>query len=130
MESNISNVNLPPTAIRRAGIVPAGPPHALLSAALLILLGVVLQLGALGYGPANPSHFWLISVIIGTAWHTFASHVIAPALGGHAEFWPLLLVVAGLSFLLDRQQIGRPFARVVAGSAARLSGFSSRTNHA
>src|SRR5271157_4544280 len=67
---------------------------------LLILVGLVLQLGALGYGHAQPGNIWIASTIAGSAWTMLITQLDSPALQGLATFWPLLLVSMGLALLL------------------------------
>lgn len=68
-------------------------------AGLLILLGIVLQLGELGYGHINASNFWLVSTITQGAWNLLSMHV-GPALGDVLRFWPLALVSIGAGILM------------------------------
>ena len=71
----------------------------LLPAAALIFLGSVIQLGVLGYGQLNPHDFWPVMMIFQSAWNLFASCWSGPEWAGISQFWPLLLVVSGLSIL-------------------------------
>jgi hypothetical protein len=70
------------------------------AAALMILLGIVLQLGVLGYGHINSSNLWLLSTITESVWNVLAIHSNAPALGQVLQFWPLALVSVGLGILM------------------------------
>ena len=67
---------------------------------LLILVGLVLQLGALGYGHAQAGNIWIASTIVGSAWSMLITRLDSPALQGFATFWPLLLISMGLAALL------------------------------
>ena len=69
-------------------------------AGLLILVGLVLQLGALGYGHAQPGNMWIASTLVGSVWSMLITQLDARALQGLATFWPLLLVSMGLAVLL------------------------------
>jgi hypothetical protein len=76
----------------------------LLLAALLICLGGALQIGALGYGSIRPANLWMISVIAPNTWNTLAAVLNAPYLQEVRQFWPLLLVGAGVSIVFfDRR---------------------------
>ena len=75
-----------------------------MAAGLLILLGVVLQLGELGYGHIDASNFWLISMITQDAWNVVAMHGNAPALDDVLRFWPLALVSIGAGILMLRME--------------------------
>jgi hypothetical protein len=72
-----------------------------LAAGLLILLGIVLQLGVLGYGHVNASNFWFFSVITESAWNLLLLHGNGSA-GQILRFWPLALVSVGLGILMLR----------------------------
>jgi hypothetical protein len=72
----------------------------LLPAAALIFLGSVFQLGMLGYGQFNPRDLWPAMMIVESAWNLLVLHFNAPELGNLFQFWPLLLVAAGLAILM------------------------------
>jgi hypothetical protein len=72
----------------------------LLPATALIFLGSVFQLGMLGYGELNPRTLWPVTMIFQSAWNLFAAHFSTPEMENIARFWPLLLVVCGLSILV------------------------------
>jgi hypothetical protein len=72
----------------------------LLPAAALIFLGSVFQLGMLGYGQLDPRNLWPALVVFGAAWNYSVAQLNFPWLGGLSQFWPLLLVAAGLLSLL------------------------------
>ena len=75
-----------------------------MAAGLLILLGIVLQLGELGYGHINPSNFWVISMITQGAWNLLALHANTPAFEDVLRFWPLALVSVGTGILMLRME--------------------------
>jgi hypothetical protein len=70
----------------------------MLVAGLLILLGIVLQLGALGYGHLSGQNLWLISVVTQSAWNLFSLH--SSGLEELLRWWPLALVGMGLAILM------------------------------
>ena len=67
---------------------------------LLILVGLVLQLGALGYGHFQPGNIWIASTIVGSGWSMLVTQLDSPAVQHLATFWPLLLISMGLAALL------------------------------
>jgi len=69
-------------------------------AGLLILVGLVLQLGALGYGHAQPGNIWIASTFVGSVWSMLYAQLDAPGVQALVTFWPLLLVSMGLAILL------------------------------
>jgi hypothetical protein len=68
----------------------------LLPAAALIFLGSVFQLGMLGYGQLDPRNLWPALMVVRAAWNFSAAQLNVPWLGDVSQFWPLLLVGAGL----------------------------------
>jgi hypothetical protein len=69
------------------------------AATVLILGGIVLQLGGLGY--MNALHcVWILAMIAESVWNAIAIHGNLPWLQQLVVFWPLLLVGAGLGILL------------------------------
>lgn len=81
---------------RSAAIIPA--------AALLILLGIVFQLGELGYVNWSADNLWVLSVISSSITTLLDTCVKAAMLGGALRFWPLILVLAGLGILISAPQ--------------------------
>jgi len=77
------------------------------AAGVLILLGVVLQLGVLGYGHFDPRNFWLFSVFVSGIWNMLALRLNAPGVQDVLQFWPLILVGSGLAVLLVSTWNGR-----------------------
>ncbi len=69
-----------------------------IAAGLLISLGVMFQLGELGYGPLSRGNLWLISMIAESARRMLAV-LDAPALQELLQFWPLLPLGCGLAIL-------------------------------
>jgi hypothetical protein len=83
----------------------------LLPAAALIFLGSMFQLGMLGYGHLNPRDLWPALLIVESAWNLLAVHFNAPQSGYLFQFWPLLLVGAGLAILFAIGPANRSAAR-------------------
>ena len=82
-------------------------------AGLLILVGLVLQLGALGYGHAQPGNIWIASTIVERVWGMLIALLDSPGVQTLAAFWPLLLISMGLAILLvtkgeERQRVLSP----------------------
>ena len=67
---------------------------------LLILVGLVLQLGTLGYGHIQPGNIWVASTVVGSVWSMLVTQLDSPAVQELATFWPLLLISMGLAVLL------------------------------
>jgi hypothetical protein len=70
------------------------------AATILILGGIVLQLGGLGYLHVGLSDLWMLVLILESAWNVISMHSSLPWLQQLVVFWPLLLVGAGLGILL------------------------------
>lgn len=85
----------------------------LLPAAALIFLGSVFQLDMLGYGQLNPHDLWPAAMIFQSAWDLLASLFNTPELANIVRFWPLLLVIGGLSILYSLKPANRKPARTV-----------------
>lgn len=75
----------------------------ILTAALLILLGIVFQLGELGYGHLGAQNFWFVSMVAQSAWNMLSMRGNGPAFDEVVRWWPLALVSMGLAILLLRQ---------------------------
>jgi hypothetical protein len=77
----------------------------LVAAGLLILFGIVVQLGELGYGHINANNWWVVSTATQALW-SVVTRVNAPAMSEVLRFWPLVIVSIGLGILmlkLERQ---------------------------
>ncbi len=85
-----------------------GSRTALLLAALLICLGSVLQIGALGYGSIRPGNLWMLSVIAPNTWNTLAGILNAPYWQEVRQFWPLILVAIGVGIGFAARRGNRP----------------------
>jgi len=70
---------------------------------VLILVGLLLQIGALGYGHFNLGTMWAASVIGKSAWSMLNSLISSPTMQDVAIFWPLALVTIGLASLVVRR---------------------------
>src|ERR1700733_2545044 len=73
---------------------------AVAAAGLLIFLGVMFQLGELGYSHLSPANFWLATMVTESVWNILAMHWGGPALQQLLRFWPLVLVALGMGLLL------------------------------
>jgi hypothetical protein len=80
-----------------------GTTLVLLSASLLIFLGVIFQLGQLGYGHIGPGDFWLFSTVVTSVWNILSMRLDVPAMAELIQFWPLGLVGVGLAILLVKR---------------------------
>jgi hypothetical protein len=80
------------------------------AAILLILLGIVFQLGELGYGHLSPQNLWVLSSVASTVWNVAAARLNGPGVHDLTQFWPLLLIVVGFSIFLVKNSVGRFFA--------------------
>jgi hypothetical protein len=69
-------------------------------AGLLILVGLVLQLGTLGYGHVQPGNIWIASMFAGSVWSMLITQLDSPGVQQLATFWPLLPIIMGLAILL------------------------------
>lgn len=74
------------------------------SATLLILLGILFQLGELGYGHLQSGNFWFFSTMMTDIWNILSLRLDVPALGEMLHYWPLALVGLGLAILLATRE--------------------------
>lgn len=82
---------------------PVSRTLALISAGLLIFLGVVLQLGEFICDRLSATSYWLVQMIATNIWNMLVLRLNAPGIGEILRFWPLLLVGFGLAILLALQ---------------------------
>lgn len=75
-------------------------------AGLLILVGLVFQLGALGYGHVQPDNVWVASTIVESGWSMVVAQLDAQGVQDFTKFWPLLLISMGLAILLVKRRGG------------------------
>jgi hypothetical protein len=87
------------------GVGVSGTAVMAAGATALILLGVVFQLGELGYGHFDPRNYWLFSVFASGIWNMLALR-LAPGVHDMIQFWPLILVGTGLAVLLVSRKNG------------------------
>jgi hypothetical protein len=73
-------------------------------AALLILLGIVFQLGELGYGHFRLDNLWLFSMMLADIWNILSVRLNIPSAAEVLRYWPLVLVGLGLAILLATQE--------------------------
>src|ERR1700722_20769199 len=70
------------------------------AAIMLILGGIVLQLGGLGYMHVGWDYLWMLFLVLESAWNVVSMHGNLPWMQQAMVFWPLLLVGLGLGILL------------------------------
>jgi hypothetical protein len=73
-------------------------------ATLLILLGIVFQLGELGYGHFRLDNIWLFSMMVTDIWNILSMHLNVPSAAELLRYWPLILVGLGLAILLATRE--------------------------
>jgi hypothetical protein len=77
----------------------AGLPE--VGATLLILLGIIFQLGELGYGHLGlGNNLWFFSIMLTDIWNILSMRLNIPAVADLLRYWPLILVGLGLAILL------------------------------
>jgi hypothetical protein len=74
------------------------------TAALMILVGVVFQVGELGLSHIRLDNLWLVSVVASDLWNLVVTHLGGPTVTQVLRYWPLLLVGLGLSIMLATQE--------------------------
>lgn len=89
---------------------------ATLSASILIVTGVVFQAIQIAAAHLAGTGLWFFSVLASNIWNMLALKFNAPAGQDLLQYWPLLLIGAGLAMLLAKQQSRR------SGRFARRSG--------
>lgn len=70
------------------------------AASLLILAGLTLQAGSLGYGLVHPSDTWIASTVVQGVWSILILQLDSAVVHAAATFSPLLLVSIGMAILL------------------------------
>jgi len=68
-------------------------------AGLLILLGIVFQLGEFGYGHISAQNLWLVSVVTQSVWNL----IHGTGFDEVTRWWPLVLVSMGFAILMLRR---------------------------
>lgn len=84
----------------RSAPTVSGKKFTTLGAGLLILVGLVFQLGALGYGHVQTGNIWIVSTILESVWRMLIAQKVATEVQGLMAFWPLALISMGLAILL------------------------------
>lgn len=81
----------------------AGLPE--VGATLLILLGIIFQLGELGYGHLGlGNNLWFFSIVLSDIWNILSLRLNIPAVADLLRYWPLILVGLGLAILLATRE--------------------------
>lgn len=75
---------------------------------LLILLGLVFQIGEFGYGRSLAQDFWFFSMLLTNLWNMLAVPMNVPGPRQVTRFWPLLLVGMGLAIVMLRRNMAAP----------------------
>jgi hypothetical protein len=81
-----------------------GVSLATVGAGVLILVGVAFEVAQLGYAHLTGDGLWFFSVLASNIWNMLALRFNAPAMQQVTQFWPLVLIGAGLAMLLAKQQ--------------------------
>jgi hypothetical protein len=93
-----TNGQSPTTSLISSARIPVA------GAVLLILLGIVFQLGELGYGHLRLDNLWLFSMMLADIWNILSMRLNLPSAGEVLRYWPLILVGLGLAILLATQE--------------------------
>jgi hypothetical protein len=80
---------------------------ATVAASILILLGIVFQLGELGCSHLNATNLWLLHMMAENVWTLLATRFNLPALADVLSYWPLLLVGVGFGILALTKTLSR-----------------------
>lgn len=94
------------TRVADASSIPGNGTGILIAGAgLLILLGLMAQLGEVGLGPFTRETFWIIPFLGDGLWNILDALVSRTAFAAALPFWPLGFVLAGCAaiFLLNSQ---------------------------
>jgi hypothetical protein len=75
-----------------------------IASALMILVGVIFQVGELGLSHIRLDNLWQISVVASDLWNLLATRVGGPTVTQVLRYWPLLLVGLGFSIMLATQE--------------------------
>jgi hypothetical protein len=82
----------------------SGSAFLMAGSALLIMVGLVFQVGEIGFGHFRVDNLWLVSVVASDLWNLMAARLGGPSLTEVLRFWPLILVGLGLSIMLATQE--------------------------
>jgi hypothetical protein len=99
-------------AIRRSSVTTmaattnpiSGSAFLMVGSALLVMVGLVFQVGEIGFGHFRMDNLWLVSVVASDLWNLLAARLGGPSLAEVLRFWPLILVGLGLSMMLATQE--------------------------
>ena len=72
---------------------------------VLILLGMVFQIGGFGFGRSLVRDFWFFSMCLTNLWNMLALHMNVPGPQQVARLWPVLLEGMGLAMIMLRRNI-------------------------
>jgi hypothetical protein len=81
-----------------------GSAFLMVGSALLVMVGLVLQVGEIGFGHFRVDNLWLVSVVASDLWNLLAARLGGPSLTEVLRYWPLILVGLGLSIMLATQE--------------------------
>jgi hypothetical protein len=81
-----------------------GSAFLMVGSALLVMVGLVLQVGEIGLGHFRVDNLWLVSVVASDLWNLLAARIGGPSLAEVLRYWPLILVGLGLSIMLATQE--------------------------
>jgi hypothetical protein len=81
-----------------------GSAFLMVGSALLVMVGLVLQVGEIGFGHFRVDNLWLVSVVASDLWNLVAARLGGPSLTEVLRYWPLILVGLGLSTMLATQE--------------------------
>ena len=94
----------PVTTLAAPSNMISGSSLWMLGSALLVIVGLVFQVGEIGFGHFRVDNLWLVSVVASDLWNLLAARMGAPSLAEVLRFWPLILVGLGLSIMLATQE--------------------------
>lgn len=75
-----------------------------IASALMILVGVIFQVGELGLSHIRLDNLWQVSVVASDLWNLLVTRVGGPTVTQVLRYWPLLLVGLGFSIMLATQE--------------------------
>jgi hypothetical protein len=75
-----------------------------ITAAMMILVGVVFQVGELGLSHLRLDNLWQVSVVASDLWNLVVTRIGGPTVTQVLRYWPLVLVGLGFSIMLATQE--------------------------
>ncbi len=81
-----------------------GSAFLMVGSALLVMIGLVFQVGEIGVGHFRMDNLWLVSVLASDLWNLLAARVGGPSFAEVLRYWPLILVGLGFSIMLATQE--------------------------